>query len=254
MVKYTNEQRLEVIEKSAVGTLRAVTPIFGRENRPASQAKLKETKQFFINLPYQYCNALSLQMSTSINDTMTTADQCWNGTDGGVSQGPSGGAFRALTGGSSILNEQLYVLQGLTDKLRKAHQGQEVEMADDTESDALIGGNLGAGSGSGSGDGGEDAEIDEEDDDEDHHPHSHHPPLEGDRGRSDTGGPSKDITFDEPEQPIVEMNPAPTRGPEVVRTSGAASTRDDMSLTRALVQYLLPIVLVWFGGAVNNLL
>nr|CAH7765398.1 unnamed protein product [Callosobruchus chinensis] len=214
--------------------------------------KLKETKQFFINLPYQYCNALSLQMSTSINDTMTTADQCWNGTDGGVPQGPPG-AFRALAGGSSILNEQLYVLQGLTDKLRKAHQGQEVEMADDTESDALIGGNLGAGSGSGSGDGGEDAEIDEEDDDEDHHPHSQHPPLEGGRGRSDLGGPSKDITFEEPEQPVVEMNPS-TRGPEVVRTSGAAATHNDMSLTRALVQYLLPMVMVWFGGAVNSLL
>nr|CAI5844843.1 unnamed protein product [Callosobruchus analis] len=81
----------------------------------------------------------------------------------------------------------------------------------------------------------------EDDDDEDHHPHSH-PSLEGDRGQVDLGVPSKDITFEEPDQPVVEMNPS-TRGPEVVRTSSATSTHNDMSLTRALVQYLLPMFL-----------
>ena len=44
MVKYTNEQRLEIIKnyyrnsESVVATLRALTLIFGRNNRPTRQA------------------------------------------------------------------------------------------------------------------------------------------------------------------------------------------------------------------------
>ena len=44
MVKFTNQQRLEIIKKyyrnseSVVATLRALTPIFGRNNRPTQQA------------------------------------------------------------------------------------------------------------------------------------------------------------------------------------------------------------------------
>ena len=44
MVKFTNQQRLEIIKnyyrnsKSVVATLRALTPIFERNNRPTRQA------------------------------------------------------------------------------------------------------------------------------------------------------------------------------------------------------------------------
>ena len=40
MVKFTNHQRLEIIKnsESVVATLRALTPIFGRNNRPTRQA------------------------------------------------------------------------------------------------------------------------------------------------------------------------------------------------------------------------
>ena len=44
MVKFTNQQRLEIIKnyyrnsESMVATLRALTPIFGRNNRPTRQA------------------------------------------------------------------------------------------------------------------------------------------------------------------------------------------------------------------------
>ena len=44
MVKFTNQQRLEIIKnydrnsESVVATLRALTPIFGRNNRPTRQA------------------------------------------------------------------------------------------------------------------------------------------------------------------------------------------------------------------------
>lgn len=44
MVKFTNQQRLEIIKnyyrnsESVVATLRALTPIFGRNNRPTRHA------------------------------------------------------------------------------------------------------------------------------------------------------------------------------------------------------------------------
>ena len=62
MVKFTNQQRLEIIKnyyrnsKSVVATLRALTPIFGRNNRPTRQAvraivdKL-ETKFTLLDVP-----------------------------------------------------------------------------------------------------------------------------------------------------------------------------------------------------------
>ena len=62
MVKLTNQQRLEIINnyyrnsESVVATLRALTPIFGRNNRPTRQTvraivdKL-ETKLILLDVP-----------------------------------------------------------------------------------------------------------------------------------------------------------------------------------------------------------
>ncbi|CAH1102437.1 unnamed protein product [Psylliodes chrysocephalus] len=189
--------------------------------------KIKETKLFWVNLPYQYCNNLSILNSVNA----TTSNQCWNGTS--PNNASSYQPKIELTD-NTVLNEQTYVFQGLTDKLRKAHQGQEVEMIDDTEE-------ILDGSGSGSGDGLEEeeegkVEIDEED---------------------------KDITFVEPKGKLDEddnrayptSTPSSTRVPEVVRTSsGNANNTNNMSLTRALIAYLLPMIMAWFGGAITNLL
>ncbi|KAJ8916167.1 hypothetical protein NQ315_016306 [Exocentrus adspersus] len=177
--------------------------------------KIKDTKQFWLNLPYQYCNNLSLHSSN--NET----SQCWNGTGLGTYDKP---AQKTNVGESQLLNAQVYVLQGLTDKLRKAFQGQEVEMVDDTEETLA-----GSGSGSGDGDFEEEERVKEE---------------------------GKDIVFNENREDSVfptPASPSSTKMPEVVRTSSSASI-GSMSLTRALVQYLLPMVLVWFGGAITNLL
>ena len=62
MVKFTNQQRLEIIKnyyrnsESVVGTLRALTPIFGRNNRPTRQAVRAivdkfETKFTLLDVP-----------------------------------------------------------------------------------------------------------------------------------------------------------------------------------------------------------
>lgn len=121
---------------------------------------------------------------------------------------------------STLLKTQIYIIDSMNDNLRKAYHGEEVEMIDEE---------LVEGSGSGSGDG---YDYDSEDD-----------------------LPS------EPQQPKVidpvvlspPRTPSTTREPEVVRTSSAGST-SQMSLTRALVQYVLPIMLAWFGGAITDLL
>ena len=58
MVKFTNQQRLEIIKnyyrnsESVVATLRALTPIFGRYNRPTRQAMRAIVDKFESNLQY----------------------------------------------------------------------------------------------------------------------------------------------------------------------------------------------------------
>lgn len=128
---------------------------------------------------------------------------------------------------NSFLNQVSHELTMLTDKLRKAYQGEDVEMVDDTEEGFES-------SGSGSGDD-EDVDID-----------------------SENREPDKDIVFHpEPSEPSTPPPIGSSSVPEVVmvmNTSGASRTESSMSLTRALVQYLLPIVMVWFGGAIKDLL
>ena len=62
MVKFTNQQRLEIIKnyyrnsESVVATLRALTPIFGRNNRPTRQSVRAivdkfETKFSLLDVP-----------------------------------------------------------------------------------------------------------------------------------------------------------------------------------------------------------
>ncbi|CAG9823380.1 unnamed protein product [Phaedon cochleariae] len=189
--------------------------------------KIKETKQFWLNLPYQYCNNLSLLDPS--NDTAP----CWNGTN--TSPTPTHPRTSDAPLLPPLLSEQTFALQGLTDKLRKAHQGQEVEMVDDTE-EVLDG------SGSGSGDG------DEEDDVE--------PPSRPDEKEEEEEDRGIVFTAEEDgrNNEVVAPVPSSTREPEVVRASGGARTVEGMSLQRALVCYLVPIVLAWFGGAITNLL
>ena len=64
MVKFTNQQRLEIINnyyrnsESVIATLRALTPIFGRNNRPTRQAVRAivdtfQTKFTLLDVPVQ---------------------------------------------------------------------------------------------------------------------------------------------------------------------------------------------------------
>ncbi|KAK9882505.1 hypothetical protein WA026_021852 [Henosepilachna vigintioctopunctata] len=186
------------------------------------KTKIRETRQFWLHLPYQYCN----------NDTIAappSADgQCWNGTAIGTYEKP---VSKIINTQSPIINEQNFTLQVYFDKLRKAHQGEEVELIDDSEEPL-------AGSGSGSGDG-----VDEEEEEE-------ITPQGGVNNRIDDLVP-----YGAGETETVPTTTS-SKKPEVIRSNDGTSSAETntMSLTRALVQYLIPIILVWFGGTLTDLL
>lgn len=171
-----------------------------------SLQKVKETRQFWMHLPYQFCNL----------ENVTVNETCWNGTADNFrsSVKPNGPT-------PPVIQEQLFTLQVMMEKLQGAYQGQDVDLADDDTEEPLDG------SGSGSGDG-----------------------FEEEHGSGDGG--VHEVTY---ETPIVTQPPPPstTKPPDKTRKT-AASSADSISLVRALAHYLLPIVLVWFGGAISDLL
>lgn len=66
-----------------------------------------------------------------------------------------------------------------------------------------------------------------------------------------SGDGGNEVVF-ETSAPTHPPPPTTTRAPDRTRTT--ASTASTMSLTRALAHYVLPIVLVCFGGAISDLL
>ncbi|XP_019767363.2 glypican-6 [Dendroctonus ponderosae] len=177
--------------------------------------KIKTTKQFWVQLPYQYCN------NDNISAGPSDDGNCWNGTTIGSYNSPT---FKAEPTETPQISGQIHILNGLTEKLRKAYHGQDVEIIDDSEETF-------EGSGSGSGDE-ENEDTSEETKQE---------------------GGDDDLTIDIHRIEEVSLPPVTsTFRPEVVRTSSA--NVNSMSLTRALIQFLLPMVMVWFGGAIKDLL
>lgn len=65
-----------------------------------------------------------------------------------------------------------------------------------------------------------------------------------------SGDGENEVVF-ETSAPTHPPPPTTTRVPDKTRVASRAST---MSLTRALAHYVLPIVLVCFGGAISDLL
>ncbi|GFY50807.1 histone-lysine N-methyltransferase SETMAR [Trichonephila inaurata madagascariensis] len=75
MVKYTNEQRLQILKiyyrnsESVAATLRAITPIFGRNSRPSRQAVTSLVKKF--ESTYSLCDIavpVRLQVGRSVEN------------------------------------------------------------------------------------------------------------------------------------------------------------------------------------------
>ncbi|KAF5299389.1 hypothetical protein FQR65_LT09430 [Abscondita terminalis] len=177
--------------------------------------RVKDSRQFWSQLPYQFCNNEAAPPSF--------IESCWNGTSLGKFDEHSQTIVEPPLSTPPILNQQIFILQALISKLQAAFQGQDVDLADDTTDSEDTPNISGSGSGMGLIDG---------------------------SGDDDFGIP--EIPKLETELPSVStISPLTTYSPEAVP---AKADINRPTLAKALAHYLLPIVLVWFGGAFSDLL
>ncbi|XP_035740680.1 glypican-6-like isoform X1 [Vespa mandarinia] len=212
--------------------------------------RVRDSRQFWVYLPYQLCNDGLVQPPSNTKE-------CWNGThvdkyiypvsSDGETQ-PLNPEVRSSGPRPTIVRDQIFALTTITNRLRSAFNGQDVDWIDTEETW------YGSGSGSGDGSGGIDNENHFE---------------EG----SGYGG-----DHSSPEQPTKQATP--NKGPEEVPTGGKTDTetkpnindnvkkhggnnatstvdvsgasRQKISLSRALTTYLVPIVVMWFGGCLTE--
>ncbi|XP_001607767.2 glypican-4 [Nasonia vitripennis] len=235
--------------------------------------RIRDSRQFWLYLPYNLCNDGLVVPPSNTND-------CWNGThvDKYIYPLSSNGEFqsmnpevRASGPRINIVREQVFALTSITNRLRLAFNGHDVDWFDTEETYAS--------SGSGSGSGSPDDITDDEDGFEEEGsgsepparatPSSPHEDSEKPKERveddleSSSTQPSPslvevtesererervpEVTTDEDTRRINEIEP-PQLGPD----KGSATTTQRMSLSRALTTYLLPIVVVWFGGCLTD--
>ncbi|XP_029167817.1 glypican-6 isoform X2 [Nylanderia fulva] len=221
--------------------------------------RVRDLRQFWVYLPYRLCN-------DGLVVPPSNTKECWNGThvDKYIYPVSSDGEtqmmnpeVRSMGPRSTIVKEQTFALGDISNKLKLAFNGQDVNWID-TEEETWYG------SGSGSGDG---AFTDDED------------------GFKEGSGYESNVES-EPEQPSKQPSPPvvvheaetpsrvdiePHKGTGTGTATGTSSTtgsgnnqtttvdssgasKQKMSLSRALTTYLVPIVVMWFGGCLNDYL
>ncbi|GAB1859573.1 Glypican-6 [Camponotus japonicus] len=213
--------------------------------------RVRDLKQFWVYLPYRLCNEGLIVSPSNTNN-------CWNGThvdkykypvssDGETQdKNPEVATTASRT---TIVKDQIFALTTITNRLKSAFNGQDVNWIDAEETSWY-------GSGSGSGDG---AFTDDEDgfkEGSGYEP-SHVPEPEPPKQ------PSPPVVHEVETPPRVDIEPHKGTGTSstgadnnqttVVDNSSGAS-RQKMSLSRALTTYLVPIVVMWFGGCLNDFL
>ncbi|XP_046392799.1 glypican-6 [Ischnura elegans] len=223
--------------------------------------KVKDTKNFWTNLPYQICN------DEKVAANPVKEENCWNGstkakyepeiTGQGMSNQLNNPEVHVdVDRPSSFINEQLYALKLITAKLKNAYNGHDVEWIDYEESS-----DGGSGSGSGDGEGEEDEVTDDEDGlvegSGDNYPDEDSPPHTGFGGR---GGIQHSVPGIPPVPPIITEVPirvdSATHTPSPP-TSGAGPRRPPIpshptGVPGEVKAYLFPIVVMWFGSLFSD--
>ncbi|XP_052848503.1 glypican-6 [Drosophila gunungcola] len=261
-------------------------PILDRIVRDIRQ-RVKDYKKFWSNLPHSVCSNEDIASSSDVDG------MCWNGhtidrymhsitTEHGSNPEFSGNP--ASTKQTAQMSSQLSHLKNAIVHLRNAYNGQDVEWSEQEELPY-------AGSGAGSGSGSEDDEDDDEgsglgpfepsnkpdverpsvdadnDDDEDVGGRPHMPTH---TSRPTSGGDDKNplihtTHFDHDHNDLDEEHrqeddeedsdgghgDSEANGGDDNRSSDAP---EKMTLRRALVVYLLPLYMAWFGGVCADLL
>ncbi|XP_076657141.1 glypican dally-like [Halictus rubicundus] len=236
--------------------------------------RVRDSRQFWVYLPYQLCN-------DGLVVPPSNTKECWNGThvDKYIYPVSSNGETQSLnpevrSSGPrpTIVRDQVFALTTITNRLKSAYNGQDVDWIDTEDTDWN-------GSGSGSGGG-----IDED----------KNPLTDDEDGFNEGSGyEPKVLSPDLPKQPPPAAHPepvpprldtvpnkggksevgsAPGSGSDSSGGSGAGTgsggsstgtgnstttadngaSRQKMSLSRALTTYLVPIVVMWFGGCLTE--
>ncbi|XP_043251544.1 glypican-4 [Colletes gigas] len=206
--------------------------------------RVGDSRQFWVYLPYKLCN-------DGLVVPPSNTKECWNGThvDKYIYPVSSNGETQILnpevrsTGPRpTIVRDQIYALTTITSRLKSAFNGQDVDWIDTEET-------VWTGSGSGSGDGtDEDSPLT---DDEDGF-------KEGSGYEPKSSPPETPKQSQPPVHPEV-VPPRVDNVPNTVNnnnngtsTADSGASRQKMSLSRALTTYLVPIVVMWFGGCLTE--
>ncbi|XP_029041498.1 glypican-4 [Osmia bicornis bicornis] len=208
-----------------------------------TRQRVRDSRQFWVLLPYKLCN-------DGLVVPPSNTKECWNGThvDKYIYPVSSNGETQILnpevrSSGPrpTIVRDQIYALTTITNRLKSAFNGQDVDWIDteDTEWN---------GSGSGSGD---TTDQDPITDDEDGF-------------KEGSGYEPKSSPPEVPKQSPPAVNPevVPPRVDVEPKMNGNSNngtstvdngaSRQKMSLSRALTTYLVPIVVMWFGGCLTE--
>lgn len=146
---------------------------------------------------------------------------------------------------SSLLNEQVFALKALTNLLKNAHQGLDVEW--DMEEVFHGGESSGMGAIASSGDGSGDEDSEE----------SPSAPVDG-LGTSATASTTSTSTTTTTTSAASATTDSAATTPSTVKTkhghgdnneSSSSGHKAKPTIQKALATYLLPVVAVWFGGS-----
>lgn len=224
--------------------------------------RVKDSKRFWSNLPYMLCNNEEVAAPPSSDGSCWnghTVDRYLHGIASETEKNPEFPNRSSSSRQSAIVQQQLYTLRTAISQLRNAYNGHDVEWTDQEDN------YYGSGSGGGSG-------FDDEDEagsglgpwegpwDERSHggrrPGMSELPTgaggEGESVSSNNGNNEIDYTSHKT-IPSVEGGSSSSAGTST--TTGSGSTRvPQMSISRALLQFFLPLVMAWFGGIFADLL
>ncbi|XP_076238370.1 glypican dally-like [Calliopsis andreniformis] len=210
--------------------------------------RVRDSRQFWVYLPYKLCN-------DGLVVPPSNTKECWNGThvDKYIYPISSNGEtqtlnpeVRSLGPRPTIVKDQIFALTTITNRLKSAYNGQDVDWIDTEETEWNS-----SGSGSGGGTDQDNPITDDEDgfnEGSGYEPKS--PPPEAPKQPPPAGHP-------EVVPPRVEGD-RKTGGDSTTSNSNSTSTADSgagrqkMSLSRALTTYLVPIVVMWFGGCLTE--
>ncbi|XP_072764642.1 glypican-6 isoform X2 [Anoplolepis gracilipes] len=212
--------------------------------------RVRDLRQFWVYLPYRLCNE-GLVVPPS------NTKECWNGThvDKYIYPVSSDGEtqmmnpeVRSIASRLTTVKDQVYALIIITNRLRTAFNGHDIDWMDTEET--------WYGSGSGSGDG---AFTDDEDGFKEG---SGYEPPHVESEPEPPKQPSPPIVHEVETPPRVDIEPHKGTGTsntgadnnQTTAVDNSGASRQKMSLSRALTTYLVPIVVMWFGGCLNDFL